>query len=152
MKITNRGVVAITSPGNVISSQSTTTSPTHFHFSLSLSSIFSSRLVELISPMQDKLLDRWITNCKLKLSWDSRRVKLTQAFIDDSVFLFFFFFKTNTIPKIPSSFLLINENRKQNPKPKTQNPPQSSHLHYTYFCTFSEFIHSQVRFLLILAT
>ena len=76
----------------------------------------------------------------------------SQAFIYDSVFLFFFFFKTTTIPKIPSSFLLINENRKQNAKPKTLLSPQSSHLHYTYFCTFSEFIHSQVRFLLILAT
>ena len=76
----------------------------------------------------------------------------SQAFIYDSVFLFFFFFKTTTIPKIPTSFLLINENRKQNAKPKTLLSPQSSHLHYTYFCTFSEFIHSQVRFLLILAT
>ena len=86
------------------------------------------------------------------LRFDASKVN-SQAFIYDSVFLFFFFFsKTNTIPKIPSSFLLINENRKQNAKPKTLLSPQSSHLHYTYFCTFSEFIHSQVRFLLILAT
>ena len=68
----------------------------------------------------------------------------------------FFFFLSKRIQflKYPHRFCLLTkiENKMQNPKPSSVLSPQSSHLHDTYFCTFSEFIHSQVRFLLILAT
>ena len=149
----------MTSPGNVISSQSTTTSPTHLHFSLSRSLSLSLTLFNLLfsfggvnisdarqtaRPLDYKL--QIVTVLRFEAS------KVNSSFHLRQRFPFFFSLKTNTIPKIPSSFLLINENRKQNAKPKTLLSPQSSHLHYTYFCTFSEFIHSQVRFLLILAT
>ena len=126
MKITNRGVVAVTSPGNVISSQSTTTSPTHFHFSLSLSfsSIFSSRLVELISDARQtaRPLDYKLQIVTV-LRFEASKVN-SQTFIYDSVFqIFFFFSKRIQFLKYPHRFCLLTKIEN-----KTQNPPQSSVL------------------------
>ena len=146
MKITNRGVVAITSPGNVISSQSTTTSPTHFHFSLSLShSLQSSLLVwwsyisdarQTARPLDYKL--QIVTVFRFEASKVNSSFHLRQRFPNS----FFFFQKRIQFLKYPHRFCLLTkiENKNQNPKPSSVLSP---HIYTTRI-----FAHSRNSFTL----